>query len=430
MDQSPPSTSPSKNTQSTPAPHTPPHLAELALRTVAGDEFGSFERAVSLGFHSDYHEEDWAAERKAYLLDRCFGFRSGERWVSTALSFPRRLSVPGGTIDVAGVTAVTVAPAFRRRGLLTRMMRHQLTTISEPIAMLYASESLIYGRFGYGGLTRQLQLSGKTGELDFLPEVDLGPGSVDEVDLDQYRAAVQPLRASMIADRPGHLERDDIWWEAVLNDPERWRNGASARRYALHFAADGTPDGYAAFRTKRDSSIADGREVHVHEIDATTPQAYAALWRWLLDLDLVRAIIRYSAPVDDPLLLLVADHRRVKTEQSDAAYARIIDVPAALAARTYQRDLELVIEVVDAFLPDSGGRFRLQAGTDGATATRTDHSPDLTMSARQLAAIYLGGTPATALARAGLLTEHTPGTGQLVTSGFRTDPEPYCPDFF
>lgn len=416
---------------SSPAPHTPPHQAELTLQPVAEDEVEAFQRAVTRGFHSDFHEDDWAAERREFEPGRWFGFRSGDRWVSTALSFGRRLSVPGGSVDVAGVTAVTVAPAFRRRGLLTQMMRHQLTTITEPIAMLYATESLIYGRFGYGSLTRQLRLSGKTRELDFLPEVDLGPGSVDEVGLDHYRAAVEPLRASMISTRPGHLDRNNVWWDNVLADPERWRNGATSRRFALHFADDGTPDGYASFRTKRESSITDyGQEVQVHEVDATSPQAYAALWRWLLDLDLVRAFIRGSAPVDDPLHQLVANPRMIKTELSDAAYARIVDVQAALAARTYARDLDLVIEVVDAFLPDCGGRFRLQGGPDGANVTRTDHSPDLTLSARQLAGLYLGGIPATEFARAGLLQAHKPGVVQLITSGFVSDPAPYCPDFF
>jgi len=414
----------------TPAPHTPPHQTELALQRVDEDQLEDFDRAIALGFHSEFHGDEGVAERKSYEPGRWIGFRAGDRWVSTALSFNRRLSVPGGTVDVAGVTGVTVAPAFRRRGLLTEMMRHQLTTISEPIAMLYATESLIYGRFGYGGLTRQLRLSGRTRELGFLPEVDLGPGSVDEMSLDHYRAAVEPLRASLIANRPGHLDRNDIWWDNAFNDPERWRDGASARRFALHFAEDGTPDGFATFRTKRNSSIADGREVQVEEIDAREPQAYAALWRWLLDLDLVRAFNRHNAPVDDPLHQLVANPRMIKTDLTDAAYGRIVDVPAALAARSYARDLDLVIEVVDAFLPEAGGRFRLQGGVDGAEVTRTEHSPDVTLTARQLAGIYLGATAATQFARAGLLLGAKPGAVELISAGFISDPAPYSPDFF
>ncbi|QGN33466.1 GNAT family N-acetyltransferase [Microlunatus sp. Gsoil 973] len=410
---------------------TPPHHAELTLETVVSDQIESFERAVTLGFHSDYHGDEWEHDRKAYQEGRWFGFRSGDRWVSSALSSSRRMVVPGGTVDVAAVTAVTVAPGFRRRGLLTQMMRHQLTTISEPVALLFATESLIYGRFGYGGVTRQLRLSGRTRELQFLPEVDLGDGSVDEVSVDQYRMLVPGLRSSFLPDRPAHLERDDIWWESVLADPERWRDGASSRRFAVHFAVDGTADGFAAFRTKRQSSIVDhGREVQVEELDAGNSQAYAALWRWLLDLDLVRAVSRPNAPVDEPLHQLLADQRMIKTELTDAAYARIVDVPAALQARTYSDDLDLVIQIVDRFLPDAGGRFRIQAGVDGATVARTDDAPDLTLSARQLAAGYLGGTPFSAFARAGLVEEHTPGAVRAATSAFRSDRAPFCPDFF
>ena len=326
---------------------TPPHRAQLALESVTKDQLEEFQRAVALGFHSDYHGDEGEGELKAYEPGRWFGFRSGERWVASTLSSPRRMAVPGGTLDIAAVTAVTVAPAFRRRGLLTQMMRHQLTTINEPLALLFATESLIYGRFGYGGVTRQLRLSGKTRELGFLPEVDLGPGSVDEVSLDQYRTLTPTLRASIFADRPGHLERNDIWWESVLTDPERWRNGSSGRRFALHFADDGTPDGFATFRIKRDSSITDyGREVSIEEIDARTSQAYASLWRWLLDLDLVRAFTRPNAPVDETLHELVADPRRIKTELSDASYARIVDEPGALQARTYRAELDLVIEEI------------------------------------------------------------------------------------
>jgi predicted acetyltransferase len=410
---------------------TPPHHAELTLRTVAPDEIESFERAVTLGFHSDYHGDEWESDRKAYQEERWFGFRSGDRWVTSTLSSARKMVVPGGTVDIAAVTAVTVAPAFRRRGLLTRMMQHQLTTVTEPVALLFASESVIYGRFGYGAATHQLRLTGRTRELDFLPEVDLGDGSVDEISLDQYKLLAPQLRASVLSERPAHLERDEAWWDSVLADPERWRDGASSRRFALHFAADGTPDGFAAFRTKRQSSIVDrGQEVRVEEIDATNPRAYAALWRWLLDLDLVRAVSRPNAPVDEPLRQLVADQRGVKTELTDGAYARIIDVPAALQARSYADDLDLVIEVADKFLPDSGGRFRIQAGTDGATVTRTDHTPDLALTARQLAAGYLGGTPFSAFARAGLLEEHSPGAVRALTSAFRSDRAPFCPDFF
>jgi predicted acetyltransferase len=413
---------------------TPPHLSDLRIATVDEDQVEDYQKAISLGFHSEFRPEDFAVERELMEVDRCIGFRAGDRWVATALTLPRRMSVPGGSVGIAAVTAVTVAPAYRRRGLLTEMMRLQLAEAAnrgtEPIALLFASESLIYGRFGYGSLTQQLQVSGPTRELAFLPEVDLGRGSVDEVTVDQFLAAVKPLRESIFADRPGHLVRDDAWWRSVLYDPEHWRRGAGARRYVLHFAEDGAPDGFAMFRIKRDSAIQHGQEVSVTEIDAANPPAYAALWRFLLDLDLIRGFSRHNAPTDEPLRQLVANPRMIKTELTDGSYARIVDVPGALGARRYNADLDLVIEIVDRFMPDLGGRFRLQGGADGATVTRTDETADVTLTARQLGAIYLGGTTARDLGRAGLIDEHTPGSVGRLTVGFAGDRAPFCPDFF
>jgi predicted acetyltransferase len=274
--------------------HMAPHRGELVLTTVEDEGLEEFVETFILGFHSEFNAEEFAAERETFEPDRCFGFKAGNRWVATALAHGRTMSVPGGSVGAAAVTAVTVAPGYRRRGLLTQMMKHQLHDVIdrgiEPLALLWASESLIYGRFGYGQTTRMYKLSGPTREMDFLKEVDLGAGSTDEVSKDEFLEFAPPLRSRIFADRPGHLERDALWWKVNLEDPERWRRGAGPIRYALHFAEDGTPDGFATFRVKRESSLTDqGSEVVIHDLDGTTPTAYAALWRWLLDLDLVRA---------------------------------------------------------------------------------------------------------------------------------------------
>jgi predicted acetyltransferase len=399
------------------------------------DGLEEYARAVSAGFHSEFHADDFEVTKPTIVPDRVFGFRAGGRWVATTMSWPKTMTVPGGTVGAAAVSEVTVAPGYRRRGLLTKMMRHQLTDIAargtEPVTVLWATESLIYGRFGYGQVTRRLELSGLTRELAFLPEVDLGHGSADEVTREQFLALAVPLRESLVADRPGHLDRNQDWWNMYLNDPERDRNGAGPIRYLVHFTEEGEADGFATFRTKRQSSQTDqGGEVVIGDLDAANPAAYAALWRWLLDLDLIRAFSKHVAPTDEPLRQLVANPRMITAKLSDATYARIVDVPAALSARTYRSELDLTLEVIDNFLPDFGGRFRLAGGPDGATVTRTDQTPDLTLTARQLSAVYLGGTSVQEFARAGLLSEHSPGAVHAATVAFGSDRAPFCHDFF
>jgi len=342
--------------------------------------------------------------------------------------------VPGGSVPTAAVTVVTVSPTYRRRGLLTEMMKHQLQDIhhrTEPVALLWASESLIYGRFGYGHATPRLRISGQTRSTAFLPGVHLGDGSVGEVERDDWLAAAGPLYDTFRMQRPGTLDRNAHWWQVRVHDPEPWRKGASALRYALHYDKSGRADGFASFRVKGgDSGESPAAEVQVGDIEAADPSAYAALWRFLLDLDLVRTFTRANAPVDEPLRYLVADSRMISTELTDGTYARLVDVPAALQARTYAAELDVVIAVSDPLLPHNDSAFRVQAGPDGANVSATRRRADVNLTVRDLGAIYLGGTSLSSLHAAGLIEERSAGAVASITAAFTAPRPPFCADHF
>ncbi len=410
---------------------TAPHLADLQLRYATAERSEEFLAAVVRGFYDDYQAEHWGPGRAVFEPERSFGFTVDDRWVTTCGAYSRRLTVPGGEVAAAAVSCVTVNPSYRRRGLLRQMMTHQLTDIAErgeePVAYLWASEASIYGRFGYGESGPKLRLTGRTPATAFRPDVDLGGGSVGEVEQDTYRLIAPGLHAGWLPDRPGGLDRTERWWDTALHDPENRRDGASAQRFALHYAADGTPDGYLTFRVK---DLGDFEEVRVLELDAAEPAAYAGLWRFALDLDLVRTFVRGAAPVEDPLRILLADNREVRTELSDGTYVRIIDVVRALEARCYAVDIDVVIGIVDTVLPANSGTFRVQGGPDGAEVRRVTRDPDLTLDIRELGAIYLGGVPLGLLQRAGLATERTTGAIAAITAGFAWSRLPFCPDFF
>ena len=412
----------------------PPHQAEPKLTYL--DEAGkdAYVEAVLRGFHEDYSAELWEPHKKVLEPERSFGFTVGDRWIATCAAYSRLMSVPGGLVPTAAVTVVTVSPAYRRRGLLTAMMKHQLADVhrrEEPIALLWASESLIYGRFGYGQVAPRLQVSGDTRSTAFLPGVDLGRGSVGEVERDDWLAAVAPLRERILPNRPGGLNRDKNWWRILVHDPEPWREGSSALRFLLHYTDRGRVDGFAMFRVRNGGDSGEpGAEVRVGEIEASEPSSYAALWRFLLDLDLVRKFSRHNAPFDEPLRYLVADPRMIKTQLTDGTYARLVDVPRALEARTYASDIDVVIGVSDSLLPDNDGSFRLQAGPGGATVTTTRRRPDVRLSVRELGAAYLGGTSLGSLHAAGLVEQRTGGAVAALTAAFASRRAPFCPETF
>jgi predicted acetyltransferase len=411
---------------------TPPHLAELTLTYATADRTEEYLTAVLRGFHADYTPELWDPHRAVFEPERNFGFTVDGRWVSTCGAYTQRMVVPGGTVPIAAITLVTVHPSYRRRGLLRQMMTHQLEGIAtggtEPVALLWASEASIYGRFGYGETLTRLRLSGPTRSLTFAPWVEFA-GSVGEVSREEFLPVASRLRESWLADRPGALERNDAWWQIRLHDPEQWRRGAAAYRFVLHFGQDGQPDGYAHFRVKDESH--DGRaEVAVENLDAATGPAYASLWRFLLNLDLVSSFSRNDAPMDEPLRLLVTDPRAIRAELTDGTYARLVDVPAALIARRYAADIDVVIGVADPMLAQNDRAFRLQAGADGAMVEPSQHQPDLSMNVRELGAIYLGGVSPATLHQAGLVTEHTRGSVTRVSAAFAWDRLPFCNDYF
>lgn len=412
---------------------TAPHLAELELRTVDPSEAGEFRAAAVRVFGSEHDPEIWPGGA-VFEAERNFGFRADDRWVATCGAYTRTMTVPGNQLPVAAVSFVTVSPGYRRRGLLTQMMRHQLDDVvrrgTEPVALLWASEAPIYGRFGYGPTLVRWRVSGATRDAAFRPEVDLGGGSVGEVEADEWRAVVPGLHASWLPDRPGGLDRTEGWWSMLMFDHPSRRGGAGPLRFALHYAAAGEPDGYLAFRTRGEEGDDMGMAVEVVALDAADPSGYARLWRFVLDMDLVRS---YSAEVaaDDPLPHLVRDSGAVRTQVIEGTYARVVDLPRALEGRRYAVPVDLALGVRDRLLPQNEGTFRIAAGADGvARVTPTPSEPDVELDVRELGAIYLGGTSPAVLRRAGLLAERRPGAVAALTAAFSWPRLPYCSDFF
>lgn len=410
----------------------------MTLRAVSGgDDFEAFMGASYEVFLEDPEKDEIDLIRAFTEFDRMFGFHDGTSWVATAGAFSRHVALPGGgTAPVAAVTAVTVSPNHRRRGLLTAMMRHQLDDIrsrgTEALAMLFASEAAIYGRFGYGMATSVAALSGQVRELGFRPEVQLGGGLVTHVDADTLMASASEIHQRAVAQRPGLMERPRPWWEHWIHDSEARRKDASKIRFVLHHEADGTASAYAIYRPKigwTDRGQPNS-ELQIREVRATSRLAYAQIWRYLLDMDLVRTVEYDGAAVDEQLRSLVADQRALSCEVGDGIYVRLVDVARALTLRSYAASVDVVLDITDEFCPWNTGRLRLRGGPDGAECETTTALADMAISARDLGAIYLGGVSLQALANAGLVEEFTPGSVHRTAVAFGWPVAPGIPDNF
>ncbi|NNN38085.1 GNAT family N-acetyltransferase [Streptomyces sp. S3(2020)] len=366
--------------------------------------------------------------------DRAIGAWDGDVCVGSAGAFSFRLTVPGGaSVRAAGVTMVSVSATHRRRGVLTAMMRRQLDDVREwgwPLAVLTASEPAIYGRFGYGVGTHAV-----TAEID-TKQVRLSvPPGTDAVRLRYAKPAevldaCEAVYARVVPSRPGMVARTTGWERLMLLDPESEREGASPLQCVVA-ERDGEVVGYARFAVKPDwEPTGPQGKVLLRDVEALDPAVYAALWRFLFDIDLTSKLVTRGRPVDDAWQYLVSDIRRCSLRVRDSLHVRLVEVGAALEARTYQAPVDVVFEVADDFCPWNAGRWRLSGDAKGASCERTTDAADLALSVRELGAAYLGGVSLASLGAAGRVREVRRGALAEAAVGFGSAVAPWLPHGF
>jgi predicted acetyltransferase len=352
--------------------------------------------------------------------------------VATAGAFSLEMAVSGAVTPMAGVTMVGVRPTHRRRGLLTGLMSRQLHDVAdagqEPLAVLWASEPGIYGRFGYGRAATALDIEIRREYAEFSEPVD-DAGRLTLADPESVRDALAEVYDAVWSTRPGYFRRDKALWAMRLFTRSSRNRGVSALQAVTHQGHDGV-DGYALYTTKPDwGDAGPAGTVQVREVVARRPQAYTALWRYLIDMDLMSTATAHL-PTDDPLLHLLADPTRAVPRWSLNVWVRVVDLPTALALRRYAAPVDTVLEFEDPLLPDNTGRWRLSGDPSGAVCERTSEPAEITVSVSALGAAYLGGTALTSLAPLGRVVEHRAGALAAVSVAFGWHRAPFCPQVF
>ncbi|HEX6497423.1 MAG TPA: GNAT family N-acetyltransferase [Micromonosporaceae bacterium] len=381
----------------------------LALRTATFDDFPAINRLLTLAFNDDLDEDEVARERLVFEPGRTTIITDGDEIVATAGAYTRDLTVPGAVLPASHVTMVGVAPTYRRRGLLRRLMNEQLVDAAargETVAVLWASEGAIYQRYGYGLAAQRLMLEVDTPRLRLHAH---GAGRLRAAEPTAIRKEMAEVYERLRPTRPGWSSRPEQWWDHRLADPKGQRQGATALRGLLHEGPSGV-DGYALWRVKGDWDHSGPKgTVSVVEVAAENADAYLALWRFLLSVDLTSTVQYRFASVDEPLPHLVTEPRRIGGRLNDALWVRVVDVPGALSARRYAAPVDVVIDVTDPLLAQNSARYRLVGGPGGASCTHTTQPADLACDVGALSAAYLGGASLASLAAGGRIHELTAG---------------------
>ncbi len=395
----------------------------LEMRAVTADEFVQWLRAEARA-HGNRLDHDPEVLRPHFDLERSIAVFDRGNIVGGAHSHRLEMSIPGASAVVAGVANIAVQPTHRRQGVMSRMMHHQLEDIhqrGEPLAALFASESVIYGRFGYGiGSLHERWLIDR--QYNGYARPYESNGRIVFVDpLDIVKELPEVFRRST-ADRPGVFQRALHHWERDSQAPEHRQGGQGGLFYAAYEDA-GRLDGYVTYRIS-------GTTLVVNELMAATKEANAALWRYCFDVDRITSTEALKRPVDDPLPWMLADPRRLQRSTRDGLWVRLIDVSASLALRHYMQSDRLVLEVRDDLCPWNNGRFELEGSTEGATCHASSSSPDLVLSVASLASAYLGAVSFTTLSQAGRIDECTPGALARADHMFAVQYQPWTPTNF
>jgi len=401
------------------------------IRAVGLDELDALLLADQRGFANEPPRPNASRSWATGELDRTrVAFEAGEI-VGVSRTYSFDLTMPGGgMLPAAAVSWVSVLPTHRRRGVLTQMMaamHDDARERNEPAAILTASESQIYGRFGYGVAAWRLGISAERAHIAFARPDD-SPGRMRFVARDDAMRVLPAIYERVRPLRAGMVSRPDFWWEQVFWD--FMVRSTKANFIAVHSDADGRDDGYVGYSISGEGvgGITDGR-LTVIDMQAESPAAWMSLWRYVFGVDLIRTVTAGNLPVDDPLRHIVVDSRRVRVDYvNDHLWLAPLDPVAVLGARTYAVPGRVVVEVN---APDgSSVTVALEAGADGTNCVATTHAPDLVCTTAVLGMVALGGNRWSELANAGRVEVRRPEQLLLADAMFLTNPAPALLSFF
>jgi predicted acetyltransferase len=406
-------------------------MSDFTVRPVAEGEQRACHTVLLEALHaSALSDEAWEPFSPAFPAERKFAAFAGETPVGVVSSRATEVMVPGGAlVPMASVDGVAVRADWTRRGVMSAMMAAQLADLvarGEPLAGLTASEATIYGRFGYGPATYVKSVHIAKARVRWRPGVG-GTGRVRLLDAQEAVKLPPEIYPKCGSLRPGMMTRPDGWWPEGHN----WLvTGGGRHRVAVHTGPDGD-DGFVVFQTKDQRTFDHterGARLAVQDLHGATVDVRTALWRFVLSVDLVAEVNAHSLPVDEPLGEMFTDPRACRVISiDDELWLRLLDVEAALNARTYSEAEPVVVEIEDRQLPTNSGRYLISA----SGAKRTSVEAHVRLDVDTLAMLYLSEWRASSLVQTGRVEVLDAAAPSRLDELFRTaERRPWCGTHF
>jgi predicted acetyltransferase len=397
------------------------------LRVTGPDEWRAAADTMAAALHfPPSTDEKWPTSVPSWEGSHSISAWDGGRCVGHGAYYFFETSVPGGErLATAGVTRVGVRQTHTRQGILTAIMSCMLHDAHEqgmPLASLRASEAVIYSRFGYGVAGEAIDYTITNPRLR--PEVGT-TGTFTTIDRDEAMAVIPALYDRVAFNRPGVIRRPEWMWRRYM---EEFLDGTKPRQVIVHRDDRGDPDGFVDVETAWDEEDRYAIAT-IHDLWGRHPEAEAALWRYVFDIDLVRTIKAAERPVDDLIRWFLIDRRDLQVKSVwDEQWVRLVDVDTALRSRAYGSDETLTISVRDRLLEHNNATWRI-AGGKVEPAGAADNA-DLTVDVAALGAAYFGATSWYELAATPAVETAGPAAIARADRIFQSRPLPRCGSFF
>ena len=313
----------------------------VEFRPPSPDELRSAGAVVAIALlQAPHSDEVWAKSESTWRACETVSAFDGGTCIGSASEFSVDTTVPGGArLPTAAITRVGVLPTHRRQGVGKQLLERLVVDArgrGRMLASLRATEAVIYPRFGFGvaGENASAVIDSRRARPLRGPEVE---GTIRILDRGEILDIVPDLYDRVAHSRPGVITRPDWIWSRYF---EEAIDASAASFVAVHLDSTGHPDGYVHYDVSWQDAFSEapagqGKILELYGADAGVE---LALWRYLLDIDLVKTWRADERPLDDVAKFVVADSRAYAIKAvGDEQWLRILDVDVALGSPHVQR---------------------------------------------------------------------------------------------
>lgn len=308
------------------------------------------------------------------------GMWDGDRLVGSLMNLPCGQWFGGRSVPMGAVRGVAVASESRGSGVATRLMDEMLRETraqNMPISTLYPATHTFYRKLGYEIAGTQCHY-----ELD-LQRISARNRRARLVSFEASDFAMREGIYRLVAGRTnGLIDRSPWFWQRTAASKTM-----KVRGYVV-LGVDGDPEGYFVYEAGEKGLPQEGYRIAIRDWMFLTRDAAERALAFFADYRSVASSIHWWGGPIEPMEV-IAGEEAMAIKLHHPWMVRLVDVPRALEARGYRRDLEgrISFTVEDDRFAWNRGPFTLTL-KDGRAQVEDGGTPAFTIDIRGLAPLF------------------------------------------